>query len=249
MRGFLSALAFLTVAPVPKSVNADVAGLRASLGWYPAVGILLGLANLGVFLVLQATPVVAGLAATATAFILTRALHLDGLADSMDALFAGGTPARKREILKDPRHGTFGVLAIVMDALARVIILASTGLSAPVAVFAAPVAGRWAMVFALSRSGYDPAGKLKDAASGSGRQSLGWATITVVALMTPLYLFGGVGTGAAFMLPVALLLLLTRFYIGFVRKKLGVMPGDALGALNEVTELAVLASFYAFGRQ
>ena len=248
MRGFLSALSFLTVVPVPRRVHSDLAGLRASLGWYPAVGILLGAVNWAVFSMLAGTPVVAALGATVAAFVMTRGLHVDGLADSADALMAGGTPARRHEILKDPRHGTFGVLAIVLDVLSRVIILASVGPTAPMAVFIMPVVGRWAMVYSLSRTAYDPKGKLKAAAAGAGKQSLGWATVTVVGVGALFGRLGGHTEWAQAIAAVGMLLLIVPAWLKVVRTRLGAVPGDAMGALNEGAELLVLCLFYAFGR-
>ena len=247
MRGFLSALSFLTVVPVPRRVHSDLAGLRASLGWYPAVGILLGAVNWAVFSMLAGTPVVAALGATVAAFVMTRGLHVDGLADSADALMAGGTPARRHAILKDPRHGTFGVLALVLDCLSRVVILASVGPTAPIAAFVMPVIGRWAMVFALSRAAYDPKGTLKSAAAGSGKKSLGWATITVVGLMAFISSFGP-SVAAAYGLAFGILLLAVPAWLKVVRARLGAIPGDAMGALNEGAELLVLFIFYAVAR-
>lgn len=61
----------------------------------------------------------------ALGIVLTGALHLDGLLDCCDALFASVSPERRREILKDPRHGTFAfagggvVFAIGLAALSR----------------------------------------------------------------------------------------------------------------------------------
>ena len=44
---------------------------------------------------------------------LTKGFHLDGLADSADALLSGRSRERKLEILRDSHIGTMGVLAVV----------------------------------------------------------------------------------------------------------------------------------------
>ena len=54
------------------------------------------------------------LLAVAAAIIVTGALHEDGLADVADAVGAHTTKERRLEILKDPRVGTFGALALIL---------------------------------------------------------------------------------------------------------------------------------------
>ena len=67
---------------------------------------------------------------------LTGAFHEDGLADTADAL-GGTTPERRREILKDSRHGSYGVAAMTGSIVVRILCLASLG---PAAAFAGAVA-------------------------------------------------------------------------------------------------------------
>ena len=46
------------------------------------------------------------------AIALTGAFHEDGLADSADGLGGGQTPARRLEIMKDSRLGSYGALTL-----------------------------------------------------------------------------------------------------------------------------------------
>ena len=59
--------------------------------------------------------------AIATAFalpiVLSGAIHLDGYLDCSDAVFASVSPERRLEILKDPRHGTYAMAALVVGAV------------------------------------------------------------------------------------------------------------------------------------
>ena len=67
--------------------------------------------------------------ALATAFsvpiVLSGAIHLDGYLDCSDAVFASVPPARRLEILKDPRHGTYALAALAVNAVCTLAALAS----------------------------------------------------------------------------------------------------------------------------
>lgn len=112
MRNFVSALSFLTVLP-----SGRVAGPPdgASVLYFPVVGILIGgmlagvdwLGSLFLYDELRALVDVAFLA------LITGGLHLDGLADSADALYFHHDPAKALQIMKDPRIGVMGVLALI----------------------------------------------------------------------------------------------------------------------------------------
>jgi adenosylcobinamide-GDP ribazoletransferase len=113
VNGPLAAVAFLTRLPVP--AHPDRAQIAGALGWFPAVGLLIGALLLVVDrLAMRALPPNAvDVLLVVALVVITGALHLDGLADSADGLFGGYTPERRLEIMRDPRTGSFGVVAIV----------------------------------------------------------------------------------------------------------------------------------------
>ena len=82
--------------------------------------------------------------------LLTGAFHEDGLADTADAVAGGWTVERRLEILKDPRHGSYGVAALSGSIVLRIVAVASLG---PAAAFAGLVAahtlGRGAAVVTM----------------------------------------------------------------------------------------------------
>ena len=136
-------------------------GLRLDVGaprWLladvlPVIGAGVGLAAGLVFAVVQALAPgwLAAVLAVATAVLLTRALHEDGLADTADGLGPHGldTP-RRLEIMRDSRNGTFGVLALALSVLAKVGCLASFGGSTGLVVLiAAHAVSRAAIAYPL----------------------------------------------------------------------------------------------------
>src|SRR5919198_2739493 len=112
------ALGLLTRVPAG-AVGADDAARGSAL--FPVIGAGIGAAVGGVAVALH--PTLPGLLAAAVAvlveLLLTGALHVDGLADTADAL-AAPTRERALEIMRDPRIGAFGALAVTLDVLVRV---------------------------------------------------------------------------------------------------------------------------------
>ncbi len=102
-----AAVAFLTPFGGARPPNAT------TLDWFPVVGACLGLALGGLWWAATRawpSPVAAALIVAAD-LVLTGMLHFDGLIDSADGLLAPLTPARRLEVMADPRAGAFGVTA------------------------------------------------------------------------------------------------------------------------------------------
>ncbi len=230
LRGFLSALGFLTVCPVPASIHTDDRARRWSAACFPLVGIALGLASLALWAALRgAEPLVRAVALALLPVLLTRALHLDGLADTLDGLGRFGSATAKRAAMRDPRLGAFGVLALVFDILARVVAVAA--LARPAALVIAPVLGRWSLAAALRRVPYDPTGKLRAAVPPPSRGGLAAATLVAVAVCL---------THPRGLLALVVAALLIWRWPVFIRRRLGALSGDSLGALNELVEVGAL---------
>lgn len=236
MSAFLAALGFLTIAPVPASA-ASASRLGAARGFFPLVGLLLGLALAGVDAGLRAILPVSIVSALLVLLLvlMTRGLHLDGLADTADGVMGGHTRERRLEIMRDPHVGAFGVGVTVCVVLLKWAALAS--LAGPsrfwvIALF--PVLSRWAMMLALSAFQYARSQGLGTAFQNE-RPALGvgLATATASGAAFLMATWGGlVMLGAAYVAAVVLGAALARL--------LGGLTGDTYGAINEVTEVAAL---------
>lgn len=236
LRGFLAAVSFLTILPVPRSIHTDQAALRRAVGWYPLVGLVVGMiAAVAYKLCGGLPPLPCAIVAVLIPVLATRALHLDGFADVCDGLGVTGSVTRRLAVMRDPRLGTFGVAGVAFDLLWRVAVLASSIPYAATALVAAPVLGRWATVFALRRAPYGGGGSLSGAATRPGLAAMCGAT---VVLLLPFLKAPGPVLAA-----VVATLALTWWWLRFSRRQFGGLTGDALGALNELTELVVLGVF------
>src|SRR5512135_3302494 len=115
MKGLRVALSFLTSIPLPAPEPQPGDLGRAGI-WFPFVGWLLGailLAAQLLFTLLFAPLLSAALLVRLWAW-LTGGLHLDGLADCCDGLFASVPTERRLELMRDPRVGTFGSAGLTL---------------------------------------------------------------------------------------------------------------------------------------
>ena len=116
--GLLAALQFLTRVPIRLRREPS---LTAIVVWFPLAGALIGAAVGGTAAGLWhvTPPLVAAAVAVTVGLLVTGAFHEDGLGDIADAFGGGWTVERRLEILKDSRHGTYGVAAICASIVVR----------------------------------------------------------------------------------------------------------------------------------
>lgn len=265
--GFLVALRFLTTLPVPwvKEITPKARG--ASLAFFPLIGLILGLVLVIVDIFLSIFPIVPSrvvdILLVLILVFLTGALHLDGLMDTCDGVFASRTREQRLQILKDVRVGAFGVIgAIIVLALKwnlldnfRVInplsaldnLVASFRLPA---LLLMPVLARWAMVVAVSSF---PAAK-KEGLGAEFKQHAGVGSLLIASLFTLLIAVAvslAIGIRLTDMLLIVVILMVAIWFkisiiATFLRRRLGGLTGDTYGAIAESSEVAVLAFVYMY---
>lgn len=223
----LAAVAFLTRAPIRTAFTAEEVG-RASLV-FPLVGVGIGFVQLGVWKLASPhlTSFVTAVLVVAASAWLTRALHLDGLADFADGLGGGRTKDDALRIMKDARIGSFGAVALTLVLSAKV--AAVDALVAPEALVLAPALSRWtpvALSYALpyARSGVSaPAGYV-------GKLELAGATLIAAGLVA---LWDGALLAGA-------VVVVSLVVASVAKRRIGGVTGDVLGANIELGETAAL---------
>jgi len=240
------ALSTFTVLPVPTG-RADRDTARGAMALAPAVGAALGavLAGLALLLRLAGAPVgVLAVVVVLGAVLATRALHLDGLADTVDALGAYADRQRALDIMKRSDIGPFGVVALVLVLAAQVAAVVAVGARPPLALLATLVTaagtGRLAVTFACRRG--------VPAARPEGLGALVAGTVPVPLVLAGALPLAAVGLAAdphrpwlgslAVLLGLAAAALLVRH----VTRRLGGITGDVLGACVELSGTVALAA-------
>lgn len=246
LRGLVTAVRTLTIIPVPGPEAQD---MSRALPWFPLVGALLGYLLWGlaeIFGTLSGPwPEGSALVVVAGSALLTRGLHLDGLADWADGFGGGRDRERMLAIMKDSHIGAFGVAAMVIILLAKwtaCVRLAETGTLSW--LITAYITSRFAMAelavclpYARSEGG---TGRpfVTSARSSDRFQALGAAGLLVIIV-----------SGAAGLVMLACGWGICRLLGGWFNRRVGGVTGDLLGACCELTEAGVLILCAAVGSE
>jgi adenosylcobinamide-GDP ribazoletransferase len=229
------AASFLTIIPVgiDSAASADVAG---SFGWFPLIGFILGAILTGAdhFLAMLINQTVRSIILILALAAITGAVHLDGLADTADALGAGRDRLRALKILGDSRIGTFGSCAIFFVLALKIAALVSGTHSRALGLVLAPGLARWAMVAVPYKLPY-----LREQGAGSAllgvREERNIRVASAITLLALLAAYSTVALRGA-VVSIALVWILRAFYVRW----LGGITGDLIGAAGEVVETAAL---------
>ncbi len=231
------AASFLTIIPLTRN-PASPDNVAGSFGWFPLIGFSLGLIVAGLHYLLaffvsgavRAALVILALTA------ITGAVHLDGLADTADALGAGRDRLRALAILRDSRIGTFGTLAVLFVVALKIAAVASTAHSPLPSLYIAPGLARWAMVAVPYKFDY-----LRDYGAGSailGIQSdrnLRIASIVTILALLPAGVIPAIRG-------IFVAIVMTLIFRWFYARWLGGITGDLIGAAGEVVEAAAFVA-------
>lgn len=247
-----TALALFTIAPVTDRRELTRARAVAALRWLPLLGAALGAgAGLPLAAVREWAPhaeLLGDVLAVAALVLLTRGLHLDGLADTADGLASGAPAADALRIMRRSDIGPFGVLAVLLAVLLDVTALRAIDPSGsgavwqPVAALSVAAAtGRTAVLLAAHRR--VPSARPDGfGAFVAGSVPTGLLAVAVVAVL-------GYGAGlataagasiAAWTAAQAAALLVAAGCLRHLVRRLGGVTGDVFGALVEVGAVLTL---------
>jgi adenosylcobinamide-GDP ribazoletransferase len=248
LRRALIALGYFTRAPIPSWVGASDRELDRAARYLPLVGVLVGAVGAGVLLAcarLWPVPVAVALSMVCTV-LFTGGFHEDGLADSADGFGGGSTRERVLDIMRDPRIGSFGAMALVLVLLTKfgalLELARASAAYAALALVIAHAGSRGVALLVMARLPYarpdEDAAKARPVAQGVGPRE--WITGAILAA-SPAVLAGAAGAIG----PLTLLTLLTAGALvllaatRYLRARLGGYTGDALGATQQIGEIAI----------
>ena len=242
VRLFFIALQFFTRLPIPRWVGFEPSWLHHASRYFPLVGSVVATVTALVYLAavhLWPAPV-AVLLSTAAGIYLTGAFHEDGFADMCDGFGGGMTRERVMEIMKDSRIGTYGAVGAGLLVALKCALLS---MMAPAAAIAALLLAHplsrlaassliWKLEYARDE------GKAKPLAQEMSGAEFGIGALC--AAIPALYL-GGLGylswlTIAACVASAAA----AAVWLGAkCVARIGGYTGDCLGAVQQVSEVAI----------
>jgi adenosylcobinamide-GDP ribazoletransferase len=247
--------AFGTLTALPVRVTRwDREAARAGMLGAPLVGLVVGLCSAaagGLLLLAGAAPLLAAVASVAVPAVLTRGLHLDGLADTADGLGSARPAEDALRIMKQSDIGPFGVITLLLVLLAQVAavseLYAADWVRGAVAVTVAGVAARLALTLAC-RTGVPPARRdgLGAAVAGTlrGRTAVTAALLTTAACAAGGAVVGVSGVSGAVRHSVAVLAALAaaQALLRHCVRRFGGVTGDVFGALAETAATVTLVA-------
>lgn len=210
---------------------------QAKAVWaFPLVGLLVGtIAGLAGWLSLTIglpAPIAAGIA-LAVLIAITGAMHEDGLADCTDGFWGGSSPARRLEIMKDSHIGAYGTLALLLITGLRWLgygMIVGQGMGPFIAVAALSRGVVPAVMAALPHARGD------GLSQSVGRPSRETAAISaMIGLLIALFMLGWGAFPAAFAAALGAVCVAK-----LARAKIGGQTGDVLGAVQQISELAII---------
>ncbi|MDO4289284.1 MAG: adenosylcobinamide-GDP ribazoletransferase [Eubacterium sp.] len=238
MRKFLIAISFFTRIPITlKDVSEEE--FYESMILMPVVGLLVGAVLLGAAWLFSYIHVLQlqALLLLIVYIWFTGGLHLDGFADTTDALFSARDHAKMMEIMKDSRLGSFGAIGLILLFLTLWSCYTVVLPDYPLAVLLLPMVGRYCAIQACCFSTYAEGG------GGLGKRIVEMTRpvhVFIYILLIGLFAWFVVGRLAffAFLITAVLGLLLTLY----LKKKIGGMTGDTIGMTIELTQALYLVS-------
>lgn len=229
MKGLIVAIQFLTRLPTPR-IAASSEEFAVSMRWFPAVGLIVGaLVTIAAWAGASLDPWTGAFAALLVWVAVTGALHLDGLGDIADAAGAAHRDRQRMlDVMSDPHVGSFAVVVITLQLIAKLVLLRTLIEGEAFAAIALiPFAAR---VGPLVWSRWLP-----DLHAGLGARFRGVIRPADLAIWALLLAAAGWWSPSLLTTP-----LLLGAWGWWLHRKIGGISGDGHGAGIEVTESALL---------
>jgi len=252
-RALAAAFTFMTRLPLGPLASHDPVDLPASSVYFPVVGLVVALIGGGVYVAAQYlwTAPIAILLSMCATVLATGAFHEDALADAFDGFGGGWSRDQVLAIMKDSRVGSYAlvgvtlVLALKFAAL-HALATSQTPLGVVRAFVAAHVISRWSSVVLIRQYPYvRPAADAER--PSAGRPFVAGVTLgRLVAVTLVMLLILNVFVGWNAIIPLIVSVAITALAGWYFARRIGGITGDALGAANQLVELAVYLTLAAY---
>ena len=243
LRSISMAFSIFSRIPMPKIVWRDE-NMRYMLCAFPLIGMVIGLCLLAWTWICSITGIGILLRAVGLTLIpvaVTGGFHLDGFMDTSDALASNAPPERKREILKDPHTGAFGVMGLcayllLYAALCSQLIIDRNAILSLILMhtLSRVVSGLTILIFPANAA----KGLLSTFRQASDKRAASVILSILFVLCAACLIYTDWMTGSA-MLAAVLFCIVYLFFMS--KKQLGGMSGDLAGYFLQTAEISMLA--------
>ena len=235
----LIALQFLTILPIKIKSDIKEEDFGGSLIFFPLVGLIIGLVLTLINLLSGFLPsMVSGVIILTANVIISGAIHLDGFADTCDGLYGNKNKEQALQVMRDSHSGAIAVIGVALLLFFKFALLSSIPQEnlGKLLIFML-VFSRYSQVFACFLSKYAREEETaKYFVEYATAREFTITTIFTLLLSALIMKISGIILFSLCLFSVLLLII-------WIKRKIGGMTGDTIGAVSEVAE--VLALFFA----
>jgi len=235
---FITAWKTLTIIPLPGKDSKD---FSRSLIFFPLIGIFFAVCEGCVWKIgsglFSTYPVVTAFFMMMCGIIISGGIHCDGLADFCDGFLGGKNKEQILTIMKDPRTGSFGVIALILDlGLRFVLYRILLDANAFAIIICSLVFSRSMQSFILSFSRY----ARKEGTAAPFLQGRNYKYLNILSIL--LFSIGLACLFGIFKVSILLCipLVVTLIFMKVCHIKINGITGDCIGAISEISENIVL---------
>jgi len=225
---------FMTRIPVFVNVEYDEEKLGKSIKYFPLVGAIIGIFLYGINILAGKITVnrqIAAIIIIIAEIFITGLIHIDGLADTADGLFSYAEKEKILEIMRDSRVGTNGAVALILYFMTKVILLSEIR---PEYIILYPVISRLSTSINAGLGEYARKnGMSNEIIAKNGKKEAG---ISIIITMILSFIILKVKGLIILIFAILFILLLMKG----VKRKIGGITGDTMGASLELTSILVL---------
>lgn len=225
---------FMTRIPVFVNVEYDEEKLGKSIKYFPLVGAIIGIFLYGINILagkITENRQIAAIIIIIAEIFITGLIHIDGLADTADGLFSYAEKEKILEIMKDPRVGTNGAVALILYFMTKVILLSEIR---PEYIILYPVISRLSTSINAGLGEYARKNGMSNGIIGkNGKKE---AVISIIITMILSFIILKAKGLIILIFAILFILLLMKG----VKRKIGGITGDTMGASLELTSILVL---------
>jgi len=225
---------FMTRIPVFVNVEYDEEKLGKSIKYFPLVGAIIGIFLYGINILagkITENRQIAAIIIIIAEIFITGLIHIDGLADTADGLFSYAEKEKILEIMKDSRVGTNGAVALILYFITKMILLSEIR---PEYIILYPVISRLSTSINAGLGEYARKNGMSNGIIGkNGKKE---AVISIIITMILSFIILKAKGLIILIFAILFILLLMKG----VKRKIGGITGDTMGASLELTSILVL---------